>query len=158
MLSPSLRIKVCQNPVGPTCLRQLDASLGASEPHDFAVREKRHSSKAPPRPPHPAPYVRDDRETPLCLGRDDSLYSCFYQTAKRKIFATGAGQPNCKTARRANHPAPSGSKRSAQGAARSQGPRGRPRPARSATVQVKYFGGPANRTASNPGPVLLRAR
>jgi hypothetical protein len=23
-----------------------------------------------PRPPHPAPYVRDDRETPLCVGRD----------------------------------------------------------------------------------------
>src|SRR6202171_1119749 len=24
-------------------------------------------------------HVRDDRETPLCLGRDDSPYSCFYQ-------------------------------------------------------------------------------
>jgi hypothetical protein len=23
-----------------------------------------------PRPPHPAPNVRDDRETPLCVGRD----------------------------------------------------------------------------------------
>jgi len=30
---------------------------------DFAAR-------ALPRPPHPVPYVRDDRETPLCrLGR-----------------------------------------------------------------------------------------
>jgi hypothetical protein len=28
--------------------RQLDASVGASGPHDFAVRLKRHSSKAPP--------------------------------------------------------------------------------------------------------------
>jgi hypothetical protein len=35
--------------------RQLDASIGASGPHDFAVRLKRHSSKAPRRPPHPAP-------------------------------------------------------------------------------------------------------
>src|ERR1019366_7706383 len=29
---------------------------------------------APPRPPHPAPYVRDDRETPLCVGRDGKGY------------------------------------------------------------------------------------
>jgi hypothetical protein len=66
---------------------KLDASVGASGPHDFAVREKRLSSArrltahktilmdspcshltrpTPPRPPHPVPYVRDDRETPLC--------------------------------------------------------------------------------------------
>ena len=82
--------------------RRLDAGVEASEPHDFTVREKRHSSKAPPRPPHPAAYVRDDRETPLGLGRDDSLYSCFYQTAKRNIFSEGARQKNGGTARRAN--------------------------------------------------------
>jgi hypothetical protein len=28
----------CLSPVGPTCLRKLDASVGASGPHDFAVR------------------------------------------------------------------------------------------------------------------------
>ena len=33
-----LRIRACPHPVGPTCLRKLDASPGASEPHDFAVR------------------------------------------------------------------------------------------------------------------------
>jgi hypothetical protein len=27
-----------------------------------------------PRPPHPVPYVRDDRETPLCVGRDGGRY------------------------------------------------------------------------------------
>src|ERR1700681_2466679 len=27
------------------------------------------------RPPHPAAYVRDDRETPLCVGRDNKSYS-----------------------------------------------------------------------------------
>src|SRR5260370_19837461 len=85
------------------CLRQLDASVGASGPHDFAVREPASLVCAPPRPPHPVPYVRDDRETPLCLGRDDSLYSCFYQTGKRKILREGTGHPNCRTARRANH-------------------------------------------------------
>jgi hypothetical protein len=34
---------------------ELDASAGASGPHDFAVRDLRRSSKALPRPPHPAP-------------------------------------------------------------------------------------------------------
>src|SRR5476651_2847036 len=33
-----LRIKFCLSPVGPTQLRELDASVGASGPHDFAVR------------------------------------------------------------------------------------------------------------------------
>jgi hypothetical protein len=49
---------------------ELDTGVGASGPHDFAVRSKRHSSKAPPRPPHPAAHVRDDRETPLERRRD----------------------------------------------------------------------------------------
>jgi hypothetical protein len=33
--------------------QELDASVEASEPHDFAVRVTRRSSKAHPRPPHP---------------------------------------------------------------------------------------------------------
>jgi hypothetical protein len=33
-----LRIEFCLSPVGPTQLRELDASVGASGPHDFAVR------------------------------------------------------------------------------------------------------------------------
>src|SRR5712671_7446167 len=33
-----LRIWFCLSPVGPTQLRKLDASVGASGPHDFAVR------------------------------------------------------------------------------------------------------------------------
>jgi hypothetical protein len=37
-LSPSLTDKACRIPVGPTCLRKLDASVEASGPHDFAVR------------------------------------------------------------------------------------------------------------------------
>ncbi|OIQ76489.1 hypothetical protein GALL_418260 [mine drainage metagenome] len=48
-----------------TCFRQLDASVGASGPHDFAVRNNaaRHASLW--RPPHPAPNVRDDAYAPL---------------------------------------------------------------------------------------------
>jgi hypothetical protein len=34
---------------------QLDAGVEASGPHDFAVRFKRCSSKAHPRPSHPTP-------------------------------------------------------------------------------------------------------
>src|SRR6266404_2111723 len=47
------------------CSRQLDASVGASGPHDFAVRKPARTSARRLRPPHPALYVRDDRETPL---------------------------------------------------------------------------------------------
>src|SRR3982750_975237 len=45
--------------------RQLDTSVEASGPHDFAVRITQRSSALPSRPPHPVPYVRDDRDTPL---------------------------------------------------------------------------------------------
>src|SRR4030081_3482326 len=67
------RIWFCLSPVGPTQLRELDASVGASGPHDFAVRSnisrqravdrsRAHhppchpiARKTLPRPPHPAP-------------------------------------------------------------------------------------------------------
>ena len=42
-------------PPSPADIRKLDASVGASGPHDFAVRSRRRSSAALPRPPHPAP-------------------------------------------------------------------------------------------------------
>src|ERR1700733_9303315 len=44
---------------------KLSASIGAPGPHDFAVRFKRVRLTHHQRPPHPALYVRDDRETPL---------------------------------------------------------------------------------------------
>jgi hypothetical protein len=47
----------------------LNACVGASGPRDFAVRFRAVSSNSTKRPPHPAPYVRDDRETPL-RGRE----------------------------------------------------------------------------------------
>ena len=45
--------------------RQLNTSVGVSGPHDFAVRFKRIRLLRHQRPPHPALYVRDDRDTPL---------------------------------------------------------------------------------------------
>ena len=37
------------------CLRELDASVGASGPHDFAVRVSAIRQGRRPRPPHPVP-------------------------------------------------------------------------------------------------------
>ena len=61
-----LRIKVLSAP-GRADLTsaKLDASVGASGPHGFAVRGRVIRLVTPPRPPHPAPNVRDDRDTPL---------------------------------------------------------------------------------------------
>jgi hypothetical protein len=59
----------CHHRLADTSAR-LDASVGASGPYDFAVRVSAVRQKRCPRPPHPLPYVRDDRETPLCLGGD----------------------------------------------------------------------------------------
>src|ERR1700726_1354830 len=50
--------------------RDLNASVGASGPHDFAVRFSTARLVTPLRPPHPASYVRDDRDTPLLWRRD----------------------------------------------------------------------------------------
>jgi len=53
--------------------RELDASVGASGPHGFAVRSCAIRPRAFARltllqPPHPTPNVRDDRDTPLWRG------------------------------------------------------------------------------------------
>jgi hypothetical protein len=55
--------------------RELDASVGASGPHGFAVRLKRRSSLSAVRVHRIPPRVRDDREPPLCLGRDGEGYA-----------------------------------------------------------------------------------
>jgi hypothetical protein len=74
LLPPSSADRFCLSPVGPTQLRVLDAGVGASGPHDFAVRNNISRQRAPrsltdsknppchhlartmlPRPPHPTP-------------------------------------------------------------------------------------------------------
>jgi hypothetical protein len=83
-----LRIGV-PRPVGPTCLRRLDAGIEASGPHDFAVRTRavrhralRSLTENPPchrfarqrcRGHRIPPRVRDDRDTPLKWGRTARL-------------------------------------------------------------------------------------
>jgi hypothetical protein len=53
----------------------LTPTIEASGPHDFAVRKKTRSSVAPSASIASLPYVRDDRETPLCVGRDDEKHA-----------------------------------------------------------------------------------
>src|ERR1700737_2735062 len=65
---------------------KLDASVGASGPHDFAVRVSTIRQARRPRPPHPVPYVRDDRETPLCVGRDGEASKSDLGQAGTEIF------------------------------------------------------------------------
>jgi hypothetical protein len=51
-------------------LSPLDASVGASGPHDFAVRRTRSSSEARQASTASRPAFRDDREPPLMMRRD----------------------------------------------------------------------------------------
>ena len=48
--------------------RQLNASVEASRPRGFVVRERRIRLVRHPRPSPPASNVRDDRDTPLMVG------------------------------------------------------------------------------------------
>jgi hypothetical protein len=66
--------------------RGLDASVGASEPHDFAVRAGAVRLTAHPRPPHPAAHVRDDRETPLWFGTGWRGYRLICVFGKSEYF------------------------------------------------------------------------
>jgi len=65
--------------------QELSASVGAPGPHALAVRIKRRRLQRHQRPPHPALYVRDDRETPLRRGGMICFYSCFYLAVKYKF-------------------------------------------------------------------------
>ena len=64
----------------------LDASVGASEPHDFAVRISTVRQPCYQRPPHPVPNVRDDRETPLCVGRDGGDIELIWVVGEAEYF------------------------------------------------------------------------
>jgi hypothetical protein len=66
---------------------RLSASVGAPEPHDFAVRcsiirPRNELRLTPQRPSHPAPNVRDDREPPLLRERDSE--NCKFDLGLRR--------------------------------------------------------------------------
>ena len=72
----------------------LNASVGASGPHDFAVRISAARPASLSRPPHPAPNVRDDREAPLLWVRDGGKNTHFLIFGKRNIRARRADSPD----------------------------------------------------------------
>jgi hypothetical protein len=76
-LFPGTGLSCPRHPWEALASQELDASVGAPEPRDFAVRAMLVRLSTWPRPPHPAPYVRDDRETPLLWERDDSALLLF---------------------------------------------------------------------------------
>ena len=65
--------------------RKLDASVGASGPHDFAVRIRRASSLRAISVHRIPPHVRDDRETPPLWDGTKSVYFCFYPGVKQNF-------------------------------------------------------------------------
>jgi hypothetical protein len=70
-----------------SCLRRLDASVGASGPHDFAVRVRVARLATPTRPSHPAPNVRGDcAYAPLSGAGRRKLVAVICPTAQAKYF------------------------------------------------------------------------
>ena len=66
--------------------RQLDASVGASGPPGFAVCDNLTRLLKLRHPPHPAPNVRDDGETPLFRVRDGIALLLFLANQEAKYF------------------------------------------------------------------------
>ena len=68
--------------------QELDASVGASGPHVFAVRlhAVRYRRCCVHRIP---PRVRDDREPPLSVGRDGGIHTTDLGSEKQKYFCKG---------------------------------------------------------------------
>ena len=99
------RIKFCPSPVGPTPLRELDASVGASGPHDFAVRcnisrpravDRSRIQRTRPAIPSRAkrcrvhripPRVRDDHDTPLWWGGMPEVLKVIWGEWEQKYFS-----------------------------------------------------------------------
>jgi hypothetical protein len=79
--------------------RELDASAGASGPHDFAVRGSSAVRQKRIRVHRIPPHVRDDRETPLVWDGTMTTSRWFGSEGNQNIFAKGAGQANQRLAR-----------------------------------------------------------
>jgi hypothetical protein len=69
--------------------RRLDASVGASGPHGFAVRAQRPSSSDMPRPSHPALHVDDVRNAPLIERGMARVLDLICPTAQAEYFSRG---------------------------------------------------------------------
>jgi hypothetical protein len=90
---PSDRAFLPPSPLRSLLLKDLNASVGASGPHGFAVRSntvRRAPLARPtrPRPSHPIPNARDDRDTPLFRERDGAEYADDLGQTGSEIFFT----------------------------------------------------------------------
>ena len=68
--------------------RELDASVGASGPHDFAVRIRRRRLRHHPRPPHPAPRFVTLRNAPEWGGTAGDI-KVIWSRGQEKILKIG---------------------------------------------------------------------
>jgi hypothetical protein len=66
--------------------QELDASVGASGPHDFTVRNEPRSSVVAPTSTASHRNVRDDREPPLIRRETRGFKSVICPTAKAEYF------------------------------------------------------------------------
>src|SRR6267378_3204623 len=110
VLPPSPADMFCLSPVGPTRLRKLDASVGASGPHDFAVRCNISRPRAVDRSQVFRPALRSPRAQNAAAST--ASLPAFVTMAKaplwggmRKVLDViwGGRKRKHKTARRANH-------------------------------------------------------
>ena len=87
MLSPAIGLFVTV-PAQREALSRVHASVEALRPHGFVVRCQHARQSRQPRPSHPAPNVRDDREAPLLIrcGTTSPLL-LFLPTCEAKYFS-----------------------------------------------------------------------
>src|SRR5665213_495385 len=83
---PGDRLDCHRHPRDAKHHRELDASAGASRPHDFAVRKVDALVSSTARVHRIPPRVRDDRDTPLRVGRDHSNTHVIWVGSKSNYF------------------------------------------------------------------------
>jgi hypothetical protein len=66
--------RACLPPSLADCSANLTPASGRQDHTTSPSARLRARQSRTSRPSHPQPYVRDDRETPLCLGRDSNGY------------------------------------------------------------------------------------
>src|SRR5665213_2301701 len=87
-------------------IANLTPTIEASGPHDFAVRKITLSSAAPLASIASQPYVRDDRETPLRVGRDGNDVEVIWVKREREYFCEEDWTPQIRLRLKENFPPP----------------------------------------------------
>ncbi|HTD85021.1 MAG TPA: hypothetical protein VK850_00465, partial [Candidatus Binatia bacterium] len=92
VISPVIGLSCHRRQQVTTC--QLDASIEASEPHDFAVRITQRSSALPSRPPHPVPTSVTIAIRPSCGTGWRAYKFDLGQTGNGMFLQMGLDSPN----------------------------------------------------------------